>query len=346
MGRGSTAWSRDGTFVIFNAEEAQLNYLWRVGVDRERPPERIEVAGVNALFPSITLAGNRLAFTRIVHDLDVYRWEPGRSAHPVARSSVFDGFPQFSRDGQRIAFCSLRSGDAMEVWVANADGSAAEQLTHGSSPFQCEASWSPDGRRIAFTSQDAEGSPHIWTVDIDGGTPRQITSDPGDHMFPTWSRDGEWIYFSWTQGNDRDIWRTRVQTGSKERVTHGGALVGRESADGTMLLYIPKFASVDLLRSPLLAQPLAGGTPRPIIPCVVGTAFSVSQAGIYYVPCSGSLEPDPDPPVRVLDPATGNDREVGRLEKFQSRAFPRASPCHRTDEPSCTVVWSGMKPTS
>ena len=172
----------------------------------------------------------------------------------------------------------------------------------------------------------------------------KITSDPGDQMGPTWSRDGEWIYFSWTQGNDRDIWRTRVGTGSKQRVTHGGALLGRESADGTMLLYIPKSAS--LLHSRLLGQPLAGGAPRPIIACVAGTAFSVSQGGIYYVPCSGSLKPDPDPPVRVLDPATGKDREVGRLERFQSRAFPRASPFHRTDEPFCTVVSSGMKPTS
>ncbi len=322
VSRGSIAWSRDGTFVIFNAEEVQLNYLWRVGVDGERPPERIEVAGVNALFPSITLAGDRLAFTRIIHDLDVYRFEPGRSAQPVARSSVFDGTPQFSPDGRRIAFCSLRSGDAMEVWVANADGSTPEQVTHGPGRWQCGPSWSPDGRQIAFESQAADGSPHIWTIDSEGGTPRQITNEPGHQMASNWSRDGEWIYFSWTQGNDRDIWRTRVGTGSKERVTHGGALLGRESADGTMLLYIPKSASVDLLRSRLLGQPLAGGAPRPIIACVAGTAFAVSQGGIYYVPCSGSLKPDPDPPVRVLDPATGKDREVGRLEKFQYQSLP------------------------
>jgi hypothetical protein len=87
-----------------------------------------------------------------------------------------------------------------------------------------------------------------------------------------------------------------------------------------MLLYIPK--SGDLLHSRLLAQPLTGGAPRPIIPCVAGTAFSVSQSGIYYVPCSGSHMPDPDPPVRVLEPVTGNDREVGRLEKFQYESLP------------------------
>ena len=74
--------------------------------------------------PTPPLLGDRLAFTRKFHDEDIYRFEPGRSAQPVAPSSLFDGMPQFSPDGRRIAFCSLRSGNAMEVWVANADGSS------------------------------------------------------------------------------------------------------------------------------------------------------------------------------------------------------------------------------
>jgi Tol biopolymer transport system component/DNA-binding winged helix-turn-helix (wHTH) protein len=316
MGRSGLTWSRDGMFVMFNAEDVQLNYLWRVGADGEHPPERIELAGVNAVFPSTSPTDDRLVFTRLLHDEDVYRIGPGRSAQPVARSSLFEGFPQFSPDGRRIAFSSLRSGDAMEVWVANADGSAPEQLTHGRGPFQGEQSWSPDGRQIAFDSQAADGHPHIWTIDSEGGAPRQITTDSGDQMTPTWSRDGDWIYYSWSRGTDRDIWRTHVRTGSKERVTHDGGFIAHESADGRMLLYIPKAAF-----SPLMAQPVAGGATRTVIECVAGTAFSVTQAGIYYVPCSGN-PPDPNPPVRVRDLATGMDREVGRLEKFQYETLP------------------------
>ena len=224
--------------------------------------------------------------------------------------------PQFSPDGRRIAFCSLRSGDAMHVWVANADGSSPEQLTHGPGPYQCLPSWSPDGRRIAFESSGEHA--HIWTVDSEGGTPQQMTNDPGDQMDPTWSQDGEWIYFSWSRTNDRDIWRTRVRTGSKERVTRGGGFVARESADGGTLLYISK--AVD---SPLMAQPLAGGAPHRVIACVAGTAFSVTPAGVFYIPCSRNPQtPDPDPLVHVLDPATGKDREVGRLEKLEWDHLP------------------------
>jgi Tol biopolymer transport system component/DNA-binding winged helix-turn-helix (wHTH) protein len=318
MGRSNITWSRDATFVIFNAEEVQLSYLWRVGVDGEHPPERIETAGVNAFFPTISLSGDRLAFSRVTHDRDIYRFQPGRATQPVARSSVADDAPQFSPDGRRIVFCSLRSGDALRVWVANSDGSSPEQLTHGAGPFECGPSWSPDGRQIAFESQAVDGHPHIWTVDTEGGTPRQITNDPGDQMDPTWSQDGEWIYFSWSRTTDRDIWRTRVRTGSKERVTRGGGFIAHESADGATLLYIPK-----AVESPLVAQPLAGGAPHPVISCVAGTAFSVTPAGVYYIPCSRNPQtPDPDPLVRVFDPATAKVREVGRLEKFEWDILP------------------------
>ena len=320
MYQNALAWTSDGTSVIFNAVDTnlQVHYLWRAAADGTRPPERIELAGVNALFPSIAPAGDRLAFARLLHDEDIYRLEPGRPPRPVAQSSAFDGLLAYSPDGRRIAFCSARSGDAMEVWVANADGSNPAQLTHVPGGFQGDPAWSPDGRLIAFESAGpSEEHPHIWTVDSEGGTPRQITQGTGDQMSPTWSRDGEWIYFSWSRSDGRDIWRVRVQTGSTERVTHGGGFIASESADGRTLFYISKSE-----HSPVMAQPLAGGAPRAVIACVAGTAFSVNPQGIYYVPCADGPASDPDPPVRVLDPATGATRDVAKLERFDSGTLP------------------------
>jgi hypothetical protein len=93
-------------------------------------------------------------------------------------------------------------------------------------------------------------------------------------------------------------------------------VVGFESVDGRTLLYQPKVPT-----SALLEQSLAGGAPRSLIPCVIGTAVAVSQAGIYYVPCPDAAG-DPDPPVRVMNPAVGTDREVGRLERYQYNNLP------------------------
>jgi hypothetical protein len=42
------------------------------------------------------------------------------------------------------------------------------------------------------------------------------------------------------------------------------------------------------------------------------SAFGAGPQGVYYVPC----DPTPDPVVHVLDPETGRDRPLGKLEKF------------------------------
>ena len=327
----SVTWSGDGTFVIYSAQEVAVHYLWRVAAGGRHSPERIEIAGANATHPSSSGTTHRLAFSRNVRDEDIYRLEPDGPSRPLVQSPAFDSNPQFSPDGRRIAFCSFRSNDAMDVWVADADGSAATQLTHGPGRWQCSPTWSPDGRRIAFDSQAEDGSWHIWTADVDGGTLQQITQDPGDQNMPTWSGDGGWIYFSWKQGPDRDVWRIERQTGAKQRVTHGGSgLVGRESADGKTVLYQPKYSD-----APLLAQPLAGGDARPIVPCVTGTAVAVTRVGVYYIPCSS----DPNPPIHLLNPDTGAGRQVGRLEKYQYENVPSGFAVSRDGK---TIVYARL----
>ena len=310
-------WSRDGRYVIYSAEDASLHYLWRVEVSGSQVPERIDIAGPNAVFPALSVAGNRLGFSRYVQDTDIYRMEAKGGARAVAQSPSFDGSPEFSPDGKRIAFCSRRSNDMMHVWVADADGSAAVQLTHGPGKWQCAPAWSPNGRQIAFDSQAEDGSWHIWLTDTEGGNPQQLTKEAGDQNMPTWSRDGTSLYFSWKRGSERDIWRRDLQTGAKRQVTHGGSgLVGRESADGKTVFYLPEGRD-----GPLLAQPLSGGSPHALIPCVTGTAVAVTAGGVYYIPCVAPVHGHPESvanaPVRVRNPGTGADREVGTLEAYE-----------------------------
>jgi Tol biopolymer transport system component/DNA-binding winged helix-turn-helix (wHTH) protein len=319
------SWSQDGRSLIYGATEMRSPHLWRMNVDGTGQPERIEMAGAGAAYPSVSSTGDRLMFTRLrlVDDRDIYRVEQGRSPEPVARSSKSESNVQFSNDGQRIAFCSDRSSDTAEVWVANADGSAPEQLTHGPGLINCSPSWSPDGEHIAFDSEASDGSWHIWMVDRQGGSLHQVTGAPGDQNHPTWSRDGKWIYFSWRQPAERDfwhrdIWRTRPETGENEHVTQGAqAALARESLDGTTV-----FFRATMPAGPLQAKPVAGGPVRTVISCVTGTAISVTKAGIYYLPCQANRVTTPT--VHLLDPVTGADREAGKLENYSYQPTPGA----------------------
>jgi len=275
------------------------------------PPARIEVAGIEASDPAIAAAGDRLVFSKSIDDRDLFRLEVGGEAHPIARSSVNESLPQFSPDGRRIAFCSARSGDAFEVWVAGSDGSNPEQLTRGPGQWQCSPTWSPDGRRIAFDSQAEDGSWHVWTIDAEGGTPQPITRDAGSQFRPTWSRNGEWMYFNWLRDKDQDIWRTRGPGQPHQRVTFNGSVAGAvESPDGTGVYYGRRGG-----QSPLLFQPLSGGAPREVRPCVSGGRYTIGQHHIYYGPCTDGRVMR-EYPVHVLDPATGEDRRFASLKNL------------------------------
>ena len=85
-----------------------------------------------------------------------------------------DSEPVWSPDGRRIAFVRLNSTarplDKHAVFVINADGSAARQVT----PWKLDAGdhpdWSPDGSRLLFRSPEGGGfaGTSLYTISVDG----------------------------------------------------------------------------------------------------------------------------------------------------------------------------------
>jgi dipeptidyl aminopeptidase/acylaminoacyl peptidase len=288
------------------------------------------------VFPAVAPAGDRLAYALATEDMDIYRFDPPGSARPIARSSVTDSLAQFSPDGRRIAYCSARSSDAFEVWVAGLDGSPPQRLTHGPGQWQCSPAWSPDGTRIAFDSRAPDGSWHVWTISVEGGLPQQITTEGGSQARPSWSQDGRWIYFVWRRDHDRDVWRTRGPGGPTERVTHGGSSVNaaRESTDGAGVWY-----KHDQGDGPLLFQPLAGGAARPLMPCVRRAHFSIGPGGVYYMPCPRAGEASHDAPIRVFNVTTGEDRLFGTLNEVLWPAAGRTDGCFAISPNGRTLLY-------
>jgi len=302
----SIAWTRDGRVLVYDdGGTLVVSHLWRLEVAGNRPPERVEVAGVGASTPA--MSRNRLAFTRSSYDADIYRFEEGRPLQLALGSTSEDTQPRFSPDGQRVVFTSLRAdGDASDIWVSQIDGSNVRQLTHGPGLHQGAPSWSPDGRRVAFDSYGDDLHFHIWIVDADGGTARRLTMQAGDQSVPSWSRDGHWIYFSGDEGTGRDIWRVSPSGGNPERLTRGASgHFACESPDGKQLLFQLKDAD-----SSLMAMALPTGAARQLVACVRNGAFGVGPQGAYFVPCDSSATPA----IHVMDFDTGRDRRLGTLD--------------------------------
>jgi Tol biopolymer transport system component/DNA-binding winged helix-turn-helix (wHTH) protein len=305
---GSLTWSRDGRSVLFDQMPGDSG-IWRVSVQGDGDLARVELAGL-AQHPATVGSRDRLAFARPGGSAHLYQFNAALPDETIAESSSSEVDPHFSPDGRRLAFSSGRSGRA-EIWVAAADGSNVQQLTHGTvsggSP-----SWAPDGHTIAFDGSDAPGAQyHIWTIDADGGAIRQVTQGADDQMAPTWSGDGQWIYFSagTRQGRGLDIWRVPVAGGRPEQVTRGGSgFLGIESFDGAGLLYQAKHEE----DSALLLQPLSGGKTRTVVDCVRFDAFATAGRVVFYAACESGWNSS----LHAIDMVTGQDRILGRLEHF------------------------------
>jgi TolB protein len=162
--------------------------------------------------------GKRLVFTSTKDgDIDLYTMRiDGTDVRRVTNRLGYDGGATFSPDGSKIvwraAYPATRADTvqyrrllaerlvrpfALEIWIANADGSDPRQVTHLGG-----ANWAPfffpDGKRIIFASnyRDAtSGNFDLYAINVDGTGLEQLTTYDDFDGFPMFSPDGSKLVF-------------------------------------------------------------------------------------------------------------------------------------------------------
>jgi Tol biopolymer transport system component len=140
----------------------------------------------------------------------------------ITHTPGYDGGAWFSPDGKKIIWRASRprtdsaikeykqllaenlvAPTQMEVWVADADGSHAKQVTQLG-----QANWAPcympDSKRIIFASNHEykRGFPfNLYTINEDGTGLKKISRDGGFDAFPMFSPDGKKIIFCSNRNN-------------------------------------------------------------------------------------------------------------------------------------------------
>jgi len=155
-------------------------------------------------------------------DLELYTMKPdGTDVRQITDKLGYDGGAFFSRDGRRIvwrtsrpetdeeraAYMELLETNAikpmnLEIFVADADGTNAEQITdNGAANFA--PFFFPDGKRVIFASNVGDSSGRLfdlWMVGDDGTGLEQVTFHEEFDSFPMFSPDGEYLVFASNRG--------------------------------------------------------------------------------------------------------------------------------------------------
>jgi len=168
---------------------------------------------------TLSTDGGKIIFTSLRDgDIDLYTMDPdGSNVTRITHELGYDGGAFFSRDGKRIVWRASRPKTeeevadfkallaehairpmVLELYVADADGSNARQVTHaGAASFG--PYFFPDGRRIIFASNMADEKGRnfdLFLVNDDGSGLEQITFNETFDGFPMFSPDGKSLVFA------------------------------------------------------------------------------------------------------------------------------------------------------
>ena len=274
------ALSGDGNTLAYVLEKQGRSSLWlRPRDPAPRDPEiaalpqkRLEGVGrISA--PALSREGGKVTFVATDYDAkgDIYVLPADMaelSPQRLTGRDTADGAPTFSPDGNRIYFHRLSRGEVLPRLAhidLNAGAKEPETLREGAFP-----SVSPDGESLAFVSFEKDSGGDIYVLNLKTGKTTPITTGSAQDLYPTWSANGKWIYFS----------RFNVDTNGDGVITPGdNAIISRvalEDADlwvhpltsGTFSAYQPMATSSEVLflsnrngAGNLWALPLGGQIP-------------------------------------------------------------------------------------
>jgi TolB protein len=179
-------------------------------------------------YVSATGVGDDIDFQLFVADAD------GFNPQPVVGSPEPLLSPNWSHDGQRLAYVSFEKGNSA-IYVQNVSTGARELVSSGKGINGAPA-FSPDDRYLAMTLSYS-GNPEIYIKDLATGQKRQITNHWAIDTEPAWSPDGKSIYFTSDRGGRPQIYRVAASGGKATRVTREGTYNARVtiSPDGSRI---------------------------------------------------------------------------------------------------------------
>jgi len=268
------AWSADDKKLVYSGWK--ITYSTELG-EISVANGSVRQIGFDSVRPAVSSKG-KLAYGSLSIPAKLWRGDllqpkaPPLEFIPSSRPQ-YDA--QYSPDGKRIVFDSLRSGP-QGVWISDEGGGNLVQI---SDPRYMSGSpqWSPDGSKIAFDSISRDRW-EIYVADVAERKPRRVVTNVPSTVRPNWSRDGKWIYFVSQEAGREGVYRCPASGGDATLLSRDtDAWNPLESFDGKTVY----FANGPILRK--MAVSGRPGTESEVDGSLRVSNWALAPDGIYFV---------------------------------------------------------------
>ena len=282
--QGGIAWTGDDRRLIVASNQGSGSELLELTV-ADGSMRKLQV-GQNTEWPTISQKGDRLAFSDTSTNINIWRKDLLNPASPDVRllgSTREQANPQYSPDGKRIAFESNRGGPP-EIWLSDSDGTNLVEISHLNNHATGTPHWSPDSRSIVFDSWFT-GHPAVFVTGTAEMAPHKLITNVPEMFQPSWSHDGQSIYFLSTQGKGPKLYRCPAKGGTAALLLDGPVYGYRESADGETLYFADAWSGATLRKiSTHQNGPTLTVEGMPAL--ADASLWTVVDGGIYFVPAT------------------------------------------------------------
>ena len=277
-------WIPDGSGILIAGQEktgAPQQIYWNA----PGSPEMHRITGDVNSYLSLSVASDSRSLAAVQGDINVNLWV-GPASDPSASVQITSGRMDgigglaWTMDGRIVYQGNV--GDTYQIWMVNADGSSAHQVTNDryfhTQPAVCES-----GRSIVFVS-DPAGTQHLFKMDLDGNNIAQITNGGGESN-PRCNIQSNDLVFTGTGSDGRSL-LYRMNVGGpaaplSDLIVLGGA---EYSPDGTRILAAFMDPKTGKVKGEVL--PSSGGLPL----FTVDIPYTIDAAGIVgWAPDSRSM---------------------------------------------------------
>ncbi|MFC1976091.1 hypothetical protein ACFLXQ_06815 [Chloroflexota bacterium] len=217
-------WSPDGKHLAVYSDRSGSPEVYLIGIDDE---EVINLSQVyNAIrFGDWSSGGERFILSSVLGSgIQLFITDLAGNEKLILTDGSYpaDG-PQWSPNGQKIAFMAISPGDGpIDIYVVDATGGEPINLTQ-SPANDTFPRWSPDGAKIVFSS-DRDGNPELYVMGADGSNPTNLTNNPAQDSIQgdfSWSPDGAQILFHSDRDNgDVEVYVMNADGSNPVNLTH------------------------------------------------------------------------------------------------------------------------------